>query len=61
MRILDDVRELAARYRGFVLDIWGVVHDGRAAFPGVIEALTELRTRGARIVFLTNAPRRARR
>lgn len=59
MRILDDVRELAERYRGFVLDIWGVVHDGRAAFPGVVDALTELRARGARVVFLTNAPRRA--
>ncbi len=59
MEILEDVRSLAPRYRGFILDIWGVVHDGRAVFPGVIEALTELAARDARVVFLTNAPRRA--
>jgi len=59
MRILDGVAELTERYRGFVLDIWGVVHDGRAAFPGVADALARMREKGARIVFLTNAPRRA--
>ena len=59
MIILDGIAGLATRYRGFVLDIWGVVHDGRAIFPGVVAALAALRARGARIVFLTNAPRRA--
>jgi len=59
MDILESVAPLAARYRGFVLDIWGVVHDGQAAFPGVAEALARMKTGGARIVFLSNAPRRA--
>jgi HAD superfamily hydrolase (TIGR01459 family) len=59
MRILDGVAELSTRYRGFVLDLWGVVHDGRAAFPGVADALARLRESGARIVFLSNAPRRS--
>nr|WP_242531060.1 TIGR01459 family HAD-type hydrolase [Roseococcus thiosulfatophilus] len=39
--------------------MWGVVHDGRALYPGVSECLAMLRQRGKRIVFLTNAPRRA--
>ncbi|WP_426959253.1 TIGR01459 family HAD-type hydrolase [Muricoccus radiodurans] len=59
MRILDGVAELARRYRGFILDIWGVVHDGHALFPGVADALARLHGAGARIVFLTNAPRRS--
>jgi HAD superfamily hydrolase (TIGR01459 family) len=59
MRVLDGVAELAGRYRGFVLDIWGVVHDGRAAFPGVADALARMKDAGARIVFLSNAPRRS--
>ncbi|MFC0385233.1 TIGR01459 family HAD-type hydrolase [Muricoccus vinaceus] len=59
MRILDGVAELATRYRGFVLDLWGVVHDGQAAFPGVADALARLRDAGARVVFLSNAPRRS--
>ncbi|WP_458093830.1 TIGR01459 family HAD-type hydrolase [Roseomonas sp. WA12] len=59
MRVLDGIAELAGRYRGFVLDIWGVVHDGRAAFPGVADALARMKDAGARIVFLSNAPRRS--
>jgi HAD superfamily hydrolase (TIGR01459 family) len=59
MQILDSVAPLAERYRGFVLDLWGVVHDGQAAFPGVADALARMKAAGARIVFLSNAPRRS--
>lgn len=59
MDILDGIAPIADRYDGFVLDLWGVVHDGRRPYPGVPEALAELRARGKRVAFLTNAPRRA--
>jgi HAD superfamily hydrolase (TIGR01459 family) len=59
MRILDGIAPLAGRYDGWVLDLWGVVHDGRQPYPGVAAALAQLKARGARVVFLTNAPRRA--
>jgi HAD superfamily hydrolase (TIGR01459 family) len=59
MRILDGVAPLADRYDGFILDIWGVVHDGRAPYPGVAEAFAELKHRGKRIALLSNAPRRS--
>ncbi len=59
LQILEGLAPLADRYDGYVLDLWGVVHDGRALYPGVAEALRQLRARGKRIVFLTNAPRRA--
>lgn len=59
MDILPGIASVADRYDGFVLDLWGVVHDGRAPYPGVPEALAQLKRRGKRVVFLTNAPRRA--
>lgn len=59
MEILDGIAAIADRYDGFVLDLWGVVHDGRRPYPGVPEALAELKARGKGVVFLTNAPRRA--
>jgi HAD superfamily hydrolase (TIGR01459 family) len=59
MRILDGVAPLADRYDGFVLDIWGVLHDGRRPYPGVAEALGALKARGKRIALLSNAPRRS--
>ena len=59
MDILDGIAPVADRYDGFVLDLWGVVHDGRRPYPGVPEALAELKKRGKRVAFLTNAPRRS--
>ena len=59
MEILDGIAAIADRYDGFVLDLWGVVHDGRKPYPGVPEALAELKARDKGVVFLTNAPRRA--
>lgn len=59
MEILDGIAGIADRYDGFVLDLWGVVHDGRKPYPGVPEALAELKARGKGVVFLTNAPRRS--
>jgi HAD superfamily hydrolase (TIGR01459 family) len=59
MEILEGIAPIADRYDGYVLDLWGVVHDGKRPYPGVPEALAALKARGKRVVFLTNAPRRA--
>lgn len=50
---------LAENYDGFILDLWGVIHDGETPYPGAIRCLAELRARGKRTVLLSNAPRRA--
>ena len=57
--ILQGMHAVVARYDGFVLDLWGVVHDGVTVFPGVIDALERLRDASKKLVFLSNAPRRA--
>lgn len=59
MNIIHGIAPLADRYDGFILDIWGVIHDGRAPYPGVAEALSALKARGKRIALLSNAPRRS--
>lgn len=48
----------AGRYQAMILDLWGVVHDGIAAYPGVLDCLARLRAAGTHIVILSNAPRR---
>jgi HAD superfamily hydrolase (TIGR01459 family) len=50
---------LAEAYDGYVCDLWGVLHDGERAFPEAIACLETLRSRGAKIAVLSNAPRRA--
>ena len=57
--LISGLRELAPRYDGFILDLWGVIHDGLAPLPGAIDCLQSLIDAGRRIVLLSNAPRRA--
>jgi HAD superfamily hydrolase (TIGR01459 family) len=56
---IDGMRALAPAYDGFILDLWGVVHDGTAPFPGVLDCMEKLIGAGKRLVLLSNAPRRA--
>ncbi|OUS18125.1 hypothetical protein A9Q97_01170 [Rhodospirillales bacterium 47_12_T64] len=57
--LLSGVSEIIDDYDGFVIDLWGVMHDGLEAFPEAVTALKNLRAAGKRIVILSNAPRRA--
>jgi HAD superfamily hydrolase (TIGR01459 family) len=50
---------LADRYGGYIVDLWGVMHDGVRAFPDAVRCLRKLRERGARVAMLSNAPRRS--
>ncbi len=59
LRLIDGMRELAPGYDGFILDLWGVVHDGTAPFPGVLDCMGRLIAAKKRVVLLSNAPRRA--
>ena len=59
MKIIESITETFSDYDGYVLDLWGVVHDGRRPYPGAVEALRALKAAGKRVAFLTNAPRRA--
>jgi HAD superfamily hydrolase (TIGR01459 family) len=59
LRLIDGMRDLAPGYDGFILDLWGVVHDGTRPFPGVLDCMGRLIAAGKRVVLLSNAPRRA--
>jgi HAD superfamily hydrolase (TIGR01459 family) len=59
MELVAGVAALAPRYDGFILDLWGVIHDGVAPLPGAIDCLSALNAAGKRIALLSNAPRRA--
>jgi HAD superfamily hydrolase (TIGR01459 family) len=58
--VLPGLAGLADRYDGFLLDLWGTIHDGLRPWPGAVECLAELMRRGKRVLVLSNAPRRSR-
>jgi len=45
--------------RRFVLDQWGVLHDGSAPYPAAIAALRALKSAGTRLAVLSNSGKRA--
>jgi len=57
MEHLPGFAPLAAQYDGFILDLWGVIHDGVNAFPHAVDCLTRLRDAGKRTLLLSNVPR----
>ncbi len=57
MEHLPGFASLSERYSGFVLDLWGVIHDGVDAFPHAVDTLTRLRAAGKRTLLLSNVPR----
>lgn len=56
--LIPGLAGVADRYDGFILDLWGVVHDGVRPYDGVVECLSALRRLGKRVCLLSNAPRR---
>ncbi len=59
LAVLPGFAPLAERYDGFVLDLWGVVHDGVKPYPGAVDCLSRMKAMGKRSVLLSNAPRRS--
>ncbi len=53
----NTVRELQELYDAYIIDLWGVVHNGVEPYSGVVECLNELLMYQKAIVFLSNAPR----
>jgi HAD superfamily hydrolase (TIGR01459 family) len=50
--------DLVSRYRGFIVDQWGVLHDGARPYADALHCLAQLREAGKRIVLLSNSGKR---
>ncbi|MEI6984966.1 MAG: TIGR01459 family HAD-type hydrolase [Rhodospirillaceae bacterium] len=56
--VLPGISTLIDRYDGFILDLWGVLHDGERPYPGVLDCMERLVDAGKFLCLLSNAPRR---
>lgn len=54
---LVPLSKLADHYDGVLCDVWGVLHNGGAAFEDAIDALCRYRASGGLVILITNAPR----
>src|SRR5687768_3347192 len=53
------ISDISDSYMGFIIDQWGVLHDGETPFPGVLDTLKELKERKKTIILLSNLRMRA--
>lgn len=54
---LANLQDIIAQYDAVFCDVWGVVHNGVAAFTPAVNALKALRQEGKTVILLTNSPR----
>lgn len=55
-KLLAGLSRVADDYDAVLCDVWGVIHDGRSAFVGAVEALRRFREAQGPVVLITNAP-----
>ena len=55
--LIDRFSPLAQHYDVVLSDVWGVIHNGVAAFPAACDALAQFRKAGGTVILITNAPR----
>jgi HAD superfamily hydrolase (TIGR01459 family) len=56
-RAISALAEIAGAYDAVFCDVWGVLHDGRAAFPEAVSALQAYRREGGAVILVTNVPK----
>ena len=57
MKELKHLSEVFKSYDTFVIDLWGVMHNGVVLNSKAVEAVEHLKNNSKKIVFLSNAPR----
>lgn len=58
-KFCNGISDISDSYSGFIIDQWGVLHDGVKPYDGVVECLKELKSRKKHIIILSNSGKRS--
>ena len=58
-KFCQGISDISDSYSGFIIDQWGVLHDGEKIIEGAIECLKELKDRKKFIIILSNSGKTA--
>ncbi len=56
---IGSLSEIADAFDAFMIDQYGVMHDGQQPYPGAVDALTRLTAMNKSVIILTNSGKRA--
>ena len=57
MKELNHLSDIYKSYDTFIIDLWGVIHNGVMLNPKAIKVVEQLNNNSKKVVFLSNAPR----
>lgn len=58
-KFCQGISDISDSYSAFIIDQWGVLHNGEKAYDGAIECLKNLKSRDKYIIILSNSGKRA--
>ncbi len=58
-KFCQGISDISDSYNAFIIDQWGVLHNGEKPYEGVVDCLKELKSRNKYIIILSNSGRRA--
>lgn len=58
MKEVDGLSQIASDHETFLLDMWGVMHDGSKPYDGALDAVKLLKGHGKRLIILSNSSKR---
>jgi HAD superfamily hydrolase (TIGR01459 family) len=58
-KFCQGISDISDSYSAFIIDQWGVLHNGEQVYEGVIDCLKELKARKKEVIILSNSGKRA--
>ena len=58
MQSLEGIREIINKYEVFILDQWGVIHDGNKGYPNAIKCINYLKANNKKLIIISNSSKR---
>lgn len=58
-KFCQGISDISDSYNAFIIDQWGVLHNGETVYDGAVECLKELKRRDKYIIILSNSGKRA--
>ena len=58
MIVIDSIKDIITNYENFIIDQWGVIHDGIYGYKHAIEAIDYLNSQNKRLFIISNSSKR---
>lgn len=58
-KFCEGISDISDSYNGFIIDQWGVLHNGEKVYDGVIDCLKEMKERKKYVIILSNSGKRS--